>query len=521
MTLSRNYQQPFNEQYLKDKYGMYVVSSRYHANRRGKGGSSGDVDFSKVLVEVKSKSWSAKNDHDFSSSSEQWYFASDNMEFVEKIKSLDPSHNEVRTRSNGSTYTLTATIPKGDAVREYFKPIFRDLAINANFEDPFQTEYNARFFKKVNDFLHSLDFIVHNYEGSQSAKFKAEGKEPVSPYSEYLFPKTKDGIDFTLQVHFDPTYKRGGYVVLSPSVSSSIGLEWTDAKLLTNDDLKAEMLAFIEAVRKMREVKKSFTSDLISEFPFLSASSSQDYTSVWLDNAFRFEIPTDASKEVKVYEETHQLNNETYSKWLRAGVFNEKDYQGINEHGTFENLEAVKVWLRDEANLKPFYDFQVRLAQSIAHNNQVIERKKAFVPKFKLKDIKGFELKLGKTMDKWIEDEVDTVEVYANGVLLTQENWSEYWNDTDDKTFRQTLASILFEAIKGIIMDLKHDYSYEETKAKFSPEVLGSVCWFWENYKWASKVIGAYEIYGPMIYSYEEETWNSRIAEMKAIAGRA
>lgn len=440
---------------------MYVVSSRYHANRRGKGGSSGDVDFSKVLVEVKSKSWSAKNDHDFSSSSEQWYFASDNMEFVEKIKSLDPLHNEVRTLSNGSTYTLTATTPKGDAVREYFKPIFRDLAINANFEDPFQTEYNARFFKKVNDFLHSLDFIVHNYEGSQSAKFKAEGKDPVSPYSEYLFPKTKDGIDITLQVHFDPTYKRGGYVVLSPSGSSRIGLEWTDAKLLTSDDLKAEMLAFIEAVRKMREVKKSFTSDLISEFPFLSASSSQDYTSVWLDNAFRFEIPTDASKEVKVYEETHQLNNETYSKWFRSGVFNEKDYQGINEHRTFENLEAVKIWLRDEANLKPFYDFKERLAQAIADNNRAIERKKSFVPKFKLRDMSAFEMKIEKIMS-WHDEEVDAVSVYANGNLVKQEEWRSFWNTQDDKTYRQSLAALVFDAASDMVCELKSDYSYKE-----------------------------------------------------------
>lgn len=256
----------FDEDYLKHNYKMYVVDE--------KGRKSNDtvifenkLDYGKVVFKVFSRDDSGNKFHDTEIDWTVLYFCSDDQKLVKKIKSLVDVASE------------KVLIPEGKVVDEYFKPIFKDLARNAGFLDPFQEIYNRDFMKQFETFLYNLEFVDKSSIPQESQKENSKGFSFL--YSTLYNFKYKNGIDSQIVIHFNPMDINS--IQLNPETFLKTGKQH-----YLNDEFIEALNSEFNLKTKARDNLQKLVSSLLNEFTFLKSRFVEDSTRTYAQVLIEF-----------------------------------------------------------------------------------------------------------------------------------------------------------------------------------------------------------------------------------------
>jgi hypothetical protein len=126
----------FNQEYLFKKYDMYLMPRSYTSNSAFNSDYAfrrKEDDLAKKILLVYSIHYPQNEKSTSLGFNLDIYFASNNIDLVDKICKMDPENKEFYSRSD---HPLGCGMPvslKSKIIRKYFRPIFKDLEVHAGF----------------------------------------------------------------------------------------------------------------------------------------------------------------------------------------------------------------------------------------------------------------------------------------------------------------------------------------------------------------------------------------------------
>lgn len=452
--------------YLLKKYKMYLMYESGGSNRKGKPYRDSDIDFTKVVCRFYSEHKSAKNDHDFSSDYKNGYFLSDDIRVVKEIKKLDSYWKEPND-------PMRISVPMGDKIDDYFKPIFRDLASKFNFEDPNQHEYNLNSIEEFESILRTIKLLDHSKIESPKRtylQYNYSYKNSLKNLPYYL--ESKLGAKVSLILYFDPRHANGWYVVVD-NTCWDIQIPTTGKKLHTKNNIENELEEFFIEYEKEKSKLKIRASQLVDQFPFLKVNQYNEFR-IEMEDAFGFNLSL--NKDIILSEEVHNLGSELHE----PGVFREKAGKNTDRI-KFNNVASLEAWLSDLRNIKPFFEFQ----EKIAHLRSLEESKKSELTcqlkKFTLKEAEDFKLNLVRKNEYGVMD--DFVQVSLGDEVIYETLWVNSWTSISNDDFKRELALIIVSALSefksGFLLDNKNE---RRDLGGFNKSVKKSLLWHISNF---------------------------------------
>ena len=419
----------FDESYLKNKYKMYVVDGKGRTTNASFDPES-RVDFDKVVYQVLNRDNTSDKFHDTEIDWTTVYFCSDDPELVNFIKNLSTNYNNA--------------VPTGDDVDDYFKPIFRDLAVHAGFKDPFQETYNRDFLRDVEHFVDGLDFLDKNSIPRKSERIERGGLSIL--YNELYSFKSTDGIALDIIVYFDPSSQNT--VQLNPETMHKTGEQFVLNERLI-DALRSDI---IKKQNNSIEIE-NLIEELKSEFVFLDERGQ-------IKDALGILIKS--KDEILVYEHSHNFDpQDRFAEWETPNAIDKfEKYEEFLSDGygsntpqlQFNNVNDLKDLLRKKDIVNNLLSFASRVS---AAEKKLSQRVDAFLDKLRSFQVEGFEdfLLIVKETTKEKGTQICDISVSCFGHEKWGRTESIYREDIaerDDRKLDATLKLLILDAVDEI-----------------------------------------------------------------------
>lgn len=422
------FREKFDLDYLKNKYSMYPVATGDLSYINWK-----EHDSNNYLVTVYQFYKEGRKDND-RGTCESIYFATEDQDLLKKVSGLK---DQV-------------------AIDHFFMPIFRDLALNADFKDPYQVRYNEKVLKKVELLINSIDVVDQSNWSSQLPinrhRYSFKYTAPSSTY----FLKSTDDIDIKLEVWFDPKLISGASITLEVGPYFENFHTYSRKNLLNGDAIRIAILEGLKAYWEEVEDIKKRIGILLSEFPFLTKSS-ENRESCWVElkNAYRFPCPRNPSEKITAYEIYNDIQHPNIQKYNFANplteryakVFTDRD-DAFNRYKVFENYKEIKSWLSSPEAQKPFIDYFAKIQMYDE------ELKVGQLAKFKLLktlELPKYAIKLRiESAEIYGVEEKDCLCIYHDTEKLEAIKWKASWNLISEDSFTQVIQSYLKKHIAQI-----------------------------------------------------------------------
>ncbi|EHI49549.1 hypothetical protein HIMB100_00005100 [SAR116 cluster alpha proteobacterium HIMB100] len=442
----------FDESYLKTNYKMYLVDGKGRTTNSSFNPES-RVNFDKVVYQVLNRDNTSDKFHDTEIDWTTIYFCSDDPELVNTIKSLCKNHKNA--------------VPTGEDVDNYFKPIFRDLAVNAGFKDPFQETYNRDFLIDVERFLYGLEFLDKNSIPKNSEKIGKGGLSIL--YTELYSFKSTDGIIVDIVVHFDPSSHNT--IQLNPKTFHKVGEQFfLDKNLIEalKNDITKKQTNNIEVKNLIEELK--------SEFEFLDERGQiKDALGIWVKS----------KDEILVNESSYYFDPQDRLAWWEHpnAIDKYEKYEELldNEYGhdtpriRFNDINDLKDLLRNKNIVNNLLDFATRVS---AAEKKLSQRVDVFKNKLENFKVEGFEDFLLIVKDS--EEEKGTLICDISVSCFGHEKWGrtesihrEDIAERDDKKLDAVLKYLIFSAVDELETEIS---MYDEDSKILNQMPASAIC---------------------------------------------
>ena len=406
--------------YLKSRYHMFPV---YGGDLSRINGPNVEDYRDCLLVEVYCRSTTGHGSHDMGTRGFIW-LASNNEDLVRKVRGFQSESSRDK----------------------FFKPIFRDLAINANFRDPYQCLYDEKALQKVESVLSSLASIDQTSLKSK-LPFKTGTYGRYSGLDQTYVLKTIDGIQAVVTVAFQPKLPGGCLlnVEIKPDDFGFYG--WFEERGLENpESVSASIDRGIAAYwRELADISKSVRR-VLEEFPFLIKLDGREYSRlVGLKNGFSFEAPSNDHQPIVVNEIYVQILYHPSFVGFHDGMSSAQVFTNLNGAFSagrkFDSYAHLSAWLSNRKNIQPFLDFNAKIESALDELEAGRQRKIRLLKNYEIPNL-GITLKHEPNYFEGYS-EPEALCVCQGGVLLAALCWDSKWDLMSESDFKYEVLNIV------------------------------------------------------------------------------
>ena len=445
-------------------YNLRASSHSSYRGRSGRGSSISDVDYNKIVYKYFSDSSSARNDHDFSSSSESYYFESDNEELVRKIKTLAP-----------------------DEADEYFKPIIIDL-----YERGY-IDHNKFYSDQLNDFLLQVEekILASKLKYFDPFKKKCTGFKTQSDQFHPIWANViynlmePNGYYVSVCVERDYTKQRSGSRMAGERIPTKFTIK-VSAKS-EHDDWDASVQSFqtsldffdedlskaILNAMELNETKQSYFEKIHSLFPSLKPE--KENNRLIIPNSLTVNV---ASEKFSIWEISHDIYEEgNYdSKSIRPGII-DTSTDGLNYGRVFDNFEHLIEFL-STLNFAQFEQHSSKIEQIKANDEERFIKKLKLLEQLNLPEFPDFKvINKGNPDLTYVDEFKFQIEVNHNFKGYEHNIWKEELLKLSDEEVVAKACKWIYDVADDLETNMSMYDGLESAKAS----VVSSIVFYKDN----------------------------------------